>query len=117
MQRFKIRKGKGYDWPTYIYVMQDSKGCKFGMTNNIERREKQHLKTKSELKLMHYKIFENRNIARIIELKMKLHFPIIKGLGIETTSAPIEELIEFIETSNTCIEKAILELPKDLQPL
>tara|TARA_Y100000815_G_C13270321_1_gene472765 strand:- start:710 stop:1105 length:396 start_codon:yes stop_codon:yes gene_type:complete len=118
MDRFKIRRGKGYDWPTYVYIMQDSIGCKFGITNNIQRREKQHLKTRPFLKLKYYKVLENRNIARLIEYKMKLHLPIIKevGLGIETTNAPIEKLIEFIESSNTCLEEAILELPLDLRP-
>jgi predicted GIY-YIG superfamily endonuclease len=117
MQRFKILKGKGYDWSTYIYLLEDFNGCKFGITNNIERRKKQHLKTRPELKLMYYKVFENRNIARLIEMKMKIQFPIIKGFGIETTSATIEELINFIESSNICLEKAILELPKHLQPI
>tara|TARA_R110001606_G_scaffold379992_1_gene540289 strand:+ start:262 stop:618 length:357 start_codon:yes stop_codon:yes gene_type:complete len=117
MQRFKILKGKGYDWPTYIYVMQDFNGCKFGMTNNIERRKKQLKKIRPELKLMHYKVFENRNIARLIEMKMKIYFPIVDGFGSEPTFSPINEVINFIESSNTCIEKAILELPKELQPL
>ena len=117
MQRFKIRKGKGYDWPTTIYIMRDSHGCKFGMTNNIERRKKQHLKTRSKLILIYHKVFENRNIARLIELKMKLQFPIIEDFGRETTSAPVEELIEFIEKSTTCIHDLILELPEELQPL
>lgn len=47
---------------------------------------------------------------------MKLHFPIIKKLECETTSAPFKELIEFIELSNTCFEETILELPENFQP-
>ena len=75
------------------------------------------LKPDLHLFLKHFKELENRNIARLIEYKMKLHFPIIKELGLETTSAPLEKVIEFIETSNLCFEEAILELPEDLQPL
>ena len=122
MDRFKIRKGfgtgkiNGYNRQTYIYVMQDSNGCKFGITNDLNRRQKQYRETRPSLRLKYRKVLENRNIARLIEYKMKLHFPIIKELGCETTSAPLEELIEFIESSNTCLEDAILELPKNLQP-
>ena len=117
MERFKVRNGNGYNIQTYIYVMQDSKGCKFGITNNLDRRQKQYNETRPSLKLEYSKLLENRNIARLIEYKMKLHFPIIPELGYETTSESIEVIIEFIESSNICFEEAILELPENLQPL
>ena len=117
MKRFIIRGGNGYNCITYIYVMQDIYGCKFGISNSLERRQFQYSATRPTLVLKHFKALENRNIARLIEYKMKLHFPIIKELGLETTSAPLEEVIEFIETSNLCFEEAILELPEHLQPL
>lgn len=123
MDRFKIKKGfgtgpmNGYSRKTFVYIMRDSYGCKFGITNDLERRQKQYLESRPELKLEYSKHFENRNIARLIEYKMKLQFPIIRELGFETTSAPLKDLIEFIEASNTCLEEAIMELPKHLRPL
>ena len=112
MDSFKILKGKGYDWETFIYIMEDADGCKFGITNDIERRQKQYVKERPSLRLKYCKLLENRNIARLIEYKMKLRFPIIDGL--ETTNAPKEELISFIETSNTNLEQAVLELTEPL---
>jgi hypothetical protein len=108
MDRFKILKGIGYDWETFIYIMHDIEGCKFGITNDIEQRQKRYRKERPTLKLKYCKPLNNRNIARLIEYKMKLRFPIIKGL--ETTSASLKELIDFIETSNTDLDQAILEL-------
>lgn len=116
MYRFIIRGENGYDCPTCIYVILDSYGCKFGITNNLDRRQIQYSETRPTLELKYYKIIENRNIARLIEYKMKLHFQIIRELGYETTCAPLESVIEFIEASNLCFEEAILELPEHLEP-
>lgn len=96
MDEFKILIGKGYDWETFVYIFQDLEGFKFGITNSIERRQKQYEKDRPTLKLKYCKPFSNRNIARFIEYHMKSKFPIIKGL--ETTNANLEELINFIET-------------------
>lgn len=117
MKRFVIRGGNGYNCKTYVYIMQDVYGCKFGITNCLERRKIQYSETRPTLALKYFRILEERNIARLIEYKMKLHFPIIRELGFETTSAPLEEIINFIENSNFCLEEAILELPVHLQPL
>lgn len=117
MKRFVIRRGNVYNCKTYIYIMQDINGCKFGITNCLERRKNQYSETRPTLVLKYFRILEERNLARLIEYKMKLHFPIIKELGFETTSAPLEDIINFIENSNFCFEKAILELPEHLRPL
>ena len=116
MYQFIIRTGNGYNCETIIYIMKDLNGCKFGITNNLDRRLKQYSETRPFLKIEYFKILENRNIARLIEYKMKLHFPIIRELGYETTSAPLEKIIEFIEISNINFEEAILELPEHLRP-
>ncbi|WP_077402832.1 hypothetical protein [Cellulophaga omnivescoria] len=108
MEEFKVLNGKGYDWKTFIYIMQDNEGCKFGITNNIERRQKQYKKERPSLKLKYCKPLENRNIARLIEYNMRIKFPIISGR--ETTSATLIELIDFIESSNTNLDEAMLEL-------
>ncbi|MEO4005352.1 hypothetical protein [Flavobacterium sp. CAU 1735] len=96
MDKFKVLTGKGYDWETFVYIFQDIEGCKFGITNNIERRQRQYEKNRPSLKLKYCKPFRDRNIARYIEYLMKVKFPIINGL--ETTSASALELISFIET-------------------
>lgn len=114
MDRFRILKGKGYNWQTFIYIIQDDYVCKFGITNNIERRQRQYSRERPSFKLKYCKPLDNRNIARLIEYNMKRRFTIISGS--ETTRAPIEELIDFIESSNTNLEQAILELPESLQP-
>ena len=96
--KFKIKVGKGYDWPTYIYIMQGRNGNKFGITNNIERRTKRYSKTNPELALSFYKLLDDRNEARWMEYNMKLHFTIISGS--ETTSAEVEEIKDYINNFN-----------------
>ncbi len=112
MRKFEIIIGKGYDIETFVYVFQGSDECKFGITNNINRRIKHYELKRPNLKLKYCKTFEDRNTVRLIEYKMKIHFNIISGL--ETTDAPINEVIEFIESSKTKLESLILELPEDL---
>lgn len=107
MDNFKIITGKGYDWETFVYIFQDIEGCKFGITNDIERRQKQYEKNRPTLKLKYCKSFCNRNVARFVEYQMKNKFPIINGL--ETTSAPLQELIDFIEQANSNPEDSIFK--------
>jgi len=107
MDKFKVLTGKGYDWETFVYIFQDIEGCKFGITNNIERRQRQYEKNRPSLKLKYCKPFRDRNIARYIEYQMKVKFPIINGL--ETTSASVLELISFIETIDHNFDVSYLE--------
>lgn len=112
MKKFEIFIGKGYDLETFVYIMQGNNECKFGITNNIENKLKQYKNERPYLKLKYCKPFENRNIARLIELKMKMHFQIISGY--ETTNAELKEVIDYIESSNTKLEILILEVPENL---
>ncbi|CAM1362192.1 hypothetical protein TOREUM_20668 [Tenacibaculum litoreum] len=112
MKKFKILTGNGYDWETFIYIMNGNGESKFGITNNIERRLKQYEIERPLLKLKYCKPLSNRNVARLIEYQMKNHFPIIAGL--ETTNAPLNQLIDFIESSKDKLEDLILELPEHL---
>ena len=107
MDKFKVLTGKGYDWETFVYIFQDIEGCKFGITNNIERRQRQYEKNRPSLKLKYCKPFRDRNIARYIEYQMKVKFPIINGL--ETTSASVLELISFIQTIDHNFDVSYLE--------
>jgi len=92
--------------------MHGNNECKFGITNKIERKLNQYSSERPYLQLKYCKLLENRNVARLIEFKMKRHFNIISGY--ETTDAPLNEVIEFIESSKTKLEALILELPENL---
>ena len=92
--------------------MQGNNECKFGITNSIENKLKQYKIERPHLNLKYCKPFENRNIARLIEFKMKKHFQIVSGY--ETTNAELNEVVKYIEASKSKLEELILEVPEEL---